>query len=105
MKKFFDGHKITGGNCNEFEFKKMLKNLYLGLTNVEIDDIIRRSGTTYDGKLHVNNYFIFVTSKDKNINNAANNLSLIISEMKQLLYKYYSNPKFPFTFIDSSQSN
>ena len=105
MKKFLDEHKITGGICNEFEFKNMLKNLYLGLTNVEIDDIIRRSGKTYDGKLNVNDFFKFVTSKDKNINTAANNLSQTLAEIKQLLYKYYSNPKLAFTFIDSSQSN
>ena len=105
MKKFLDEHKITGGVCNEFEFKNMLKNLYLGLTNVEIDDIIRRSGRTYDGKLNMNNFFKFVTSKDKNINKSANNLSQILGEIKQLLYKYYSNPKLAFTFIDSSQSN
>ena len=105
MKKFLDEHKITGGICNEFEFKNMLKNLYLGLTNVEIDDIIRRSGKTYDGKLNVNDFFKFVTSKDKNINKAANNLSQTLAEIKQLLYKYYSNPKLAFTFIDSSQSN
>ena len=88
MKKFLDEHKITGGICNEFEFKNMLKNLYLGLTNVEIDDIIRRSGKTYDGKLNVNDFFKFVTSKDKNINKAANNLSQTLAEIKQLLYKY-----------------
>ena len=105
MKKFLEEHKITGGICNEFEFKNMLKSLYLGLTNVEIDDIIRRSGKTYDGKLNVNDFFKFVTSKDKNINKAANNLSLSLAEIKQLLYKYYSNPKLAFTFIDSSQSN
>ena len=105
MQKFLDEHKITGGICNEFEFKNMLKNLYLGLTNVEIDDIIRRSGKTYDGKLNMNNFFKFVTSKDKNINKAANNLNLTLAEIKQLLYKYYSNPKLAFTFIDSSQSN
>ena len=105
MKKFLDEHKINGGICNEFEFKNMLKNLYLGLTNVEIDDIIRRSGKTYDGKLNVNDFFKFVTSKDKNINKAANNLSSTLAEIKQLLYKYYSNPKLAFTFIDSSQSN
>ena len=105
MKKFLDEHKITGGICNEFEFKNMLKNLYLGLTNIEIDDIIRRSGKTYDGKLNMNDFFKFVTSKDKNINKAANNLSITLSEIKQLLYKYYSNPKLAFTFIDSSQSN
>ena len=105
MQKFLDEHKITGGVCNEFEFKNMLKNLYLGLTNVEIDDIIRRAGKTYDGKLNMNDFFKFVTSKDKNINKAANNLSITLSEIKQLLYKYYSNPKLAFTFIDSSQSN
>ena len=105
MKKFLDEHKITGGICNEFEFKNMLKNLYLGLTNVEIDDIIRKTGKTYDGKLNMNDFFKFVTSKDKNINKAANNLNQTLAEIKQLLYKYYSNPKLAFTFIDSSQSN
>ena len=105
MKQFLEEHKIKGGICNEFEFKNMLKSLYLGLTNVEIDDIIRRSGKTYDGKLNVNDFFKFVTSKDKNINKAANNLNKTLAEIKQLLYKYYSNPKLAFTFIDSSQSN
>jgi len=105
MKKFLDDHKISGGICNEFEFKNMLKSLCLGLTNVEIDDIIRRSGKTYDGKLNMNEFFKFVTSKDRNINKAANNLSQTLGEIKQLLYKYYSNPKLAFTFIDSSQSN
>ena len=32
-------------------------------------------------------------------------LNLTLAEIKQLLYKYYSNPKLAFTFIDSSQSN
>ena len=105
MRKFLEEHKIMGGICNEFEFKNMLKNLYLGLTNVEIDDIIRKSGKTYDGKLNVNNFFKFVTSRDKNISKAANNLNVTLAEIKQLLYKYYSNPKLAFTFIDSSQSN
>ena len=105
MKKFLDEHKIKGGICNEFEFKNMLKNLYLGLTNVEIDDIIRKSGKTYDGKLNVNDFFKFVTSRDKNINKAENNLNKTLTEIKQLLYKFYSNPKLAFTFIDSSQSN
>ena len=105
MKKFLDEHKIKGGICNEFEFKNMLKKLYLGLTNIEIDDIIRKSGKTYDGKLNVNNFFKFVTSKDKNIIKAGNNLNATLAEIKQLLYKYYSNPKLAFTFIDSSQSN
>ena len=105
MKQFLEEHKIMGGICNEFEFKNMLKSLYLGLTNIEIDDIIRRCGKTYDGKLNVNDFFKFVTSKDKNINKAAINLNAALSEIKQLLYKYYSNPKLAFTFIDSSQSN
>ena len=105
MKKFLDEHKINGGICNEFEFKNMLKNLCLGLTNIEIDDIIRKSGKTYDGKLNVNDFFKFVTSKDKNIIKAGNNLNITLAEIKQLLYKYYSNPKLAFTFIDSSQSN
>ena len=105
MKQFLEEHKIMGGICNEFEFKNMLKSLYLGLTNIEIDDIIRRCGKTYDGKLNVNDFFKFVTSKDKNINKAAINLNAALSEIKQLLYKYYSNPKLAFTFCDSSQSN
>jgi len=101
MQKFLDEHKITGGICNEFEFKNMLKNLYLGLTNVEIDDIIRRSGKTYDGKLNMNNFFKFVTSKDKNINKAANNLSIyraIITE----LYKREDRPMPNFALLKNT---
>ena len=105
IQEFLEAHKATNGICNEFEFKNMLKGLYLGLTNVEIDDIIRKSGKSFDGKLNAYDFYKFITSKDKNISKSVNNLNITLSEIKQLLYKYYSNPKLAFTFIDSSQSN
>ena len=93
------------GIVNIFEFRNLLKSFNLGLTTVEIEDIINRAGKTRDGKLDLNVLYKFLSSKDKNIEKAENNIKLSISTIKQLLYKYYSNPKLAFTFCDSSQSN
>ena len=93
------------GICNEFEFRNLLKKLGLGLTTIEIEDIIRKCGRTWNGLVNLNEFYKFITSPDKLINKATNNITLALAEIKQLLYKFYSNPKLAFTFSDSAGSN
>ena len=105
IKEFVDKFKTENYICNEFHFKNLIKQLNIGLTNIEIEDILTKSGKTYNGKINIYEFYKYLISKDKNITKSGQNIKLILSEFKQLLYKYYSNPKLAFIFNDSEQSN
>ena len=105
IKDFMDEFKDRNYLCNEFQFKNLIKKLNIGLTNIEIEDIIKKSGKTYNGLINVELFYKYLIGTDKNINKSAQNISIILAEFKQLLYKYYSNPKLAFIFNDSEQSN
>ena len=93
------------GIVNEFVFRNMIKDLNLGLTSIEIEDIIKRCGKTRDGKMNLNEFYKFISSNDKSLNKAHHNISTTLSEIKQLLYKYYSNPKLAFEYSDNRKLN
>jgi Ca2+-binding EF-hand superfamily protein len=101
MEKFKEQNYI----CNEHQFKNIIRQLNIGLTNIEIDEIIRRSGRTYNGMISIKDFYKYVVAKEKNKFKIDNSISLILSEFKQLLYKYYSNPKLAFIFNDKEQTN
>ena len=91
--------------CNEFQLKNLIRQLNIGLSNIEIDEILKRSGKTYNGLVNVKDFYKYVIGKDKNKSKIEENISIILSEIKQLLYKYYSNPKLAFMFHDKGQTN
>ena len=91
--------------CNEFQFKNLIRQLNIGLTNIEIEDIIKRIGKTNNGLINIKDFYKFISSKDKQKLKVENSILLILSEFKQLLYKYYSNPKLAFIFNNKSQAN
>ena len=93
------------GICNIFEFRNLLKKLGIGLTTLEIEDIMNKNGRTWNGLVNLGDFYQFITSPDKNISKSQNNVQQSIGEFKQLLYKYYANPKLAFTFSDSGGSN
>ena len=101
MNKFRNNNYI----CNEHQFKNLIRELNIGLTNIEIDDILKRSGRTYNGLINVKDFYKYVIGKDKQKLKIEENISIILSEFKQLLYKYYSNPKLAFIFNDKGQTN
>ena len=39
--------------CNEYQFKNLIKKLNIGLTNIEIEDILTKSGKSYNGYLNI----------------------------------------------------
>ena len=90
--------KHPNGICNVFEFRNLLKKLGLGLTTIEIEDIINKNGRTWNGLVNLNEFYKFITNNDRFISTAENNITITLSEIKQLLYKFYSNPKLAFTF-------
>ena len=91
--------------CNKFQLKNLIRQLNIGLSNIEIDEILKRSGKTYNGLVNVKDFYKYVIGKDKNKSKIEENISIILSEIKQLLYKYYSNPKLAFMFHDKGQTN
>ena len=105
IKDFMNQFKDNNYICNEFQFKNLIKKLNIGLTNIEIEDILRKSGKTYNGYIDIRQFYKYLTLSNKKINKSGQNISLILAEFKQLLYKYYSNPKLAFIFNDSEQSN
>ena len=100
-----DKFKQQNYNCNEHQFKNIIRQLKIGLSNIEIDEIIKRSGRTYNGMINIKDFYKYVVERDKNKIKIENSISITLSEFKQLLYKYYSNPKLAFIFHDKEQKN
>ena len=105
IKDFVNEFKDKNYMCNEYQFKNLIKKLNIGLTNIEIEDILTKSGKSYNGYINIKDFYHYLMSKDKNINKSGQNIKLILAEFKQLLYKYYSNPKLAFIFNDKEQIN
>ncbi len=93
------------GIINLHEFRHILQYFNIGLTSIEIEDILKRAGMTRDGKINLRDLLYFVTADDKNLVKASTNVKITLGEIKQLLYKYYSNPKLAFEFSDSRKVN
>ena len=89
------------GMANQFEFRNMIKRLDLGLTNIEIEDIINKSGLTSDGFINLIDFYKYITDENKNLLISKTNILQILKEVKQLIYKYYSNPRLAFELNDS----
>lgn len=91
---------IPNGIVNQFEFKNIIKHLNLGLTTLEIDEIADKWSRGRDNSVNLKEFLQFINNQDKYITKAKNNIKFILGEIKQLLYKYYSNPKLGFEFND-----
>ena len=89
------------GMANQFEFRNMIKKLDLGLTNIEIEDIINKSGITFDGLINLVDFYKYITDENKNLVISKVHIMQILKEVKQLIYKYYSNPRLAFELNDS----
>ena len=54
--------------------------------------------------INIKDFYKYVVERDKNKIKIENSISITLSEFKQLLYKYYSNPKLAFIFQISKLS-
>jgi Ca2+-binding EF-hand superfamily protein len=99
FKKFIN--ESGNGMANQFEFRNMIKKLDLGLTNIEIEDIINKSGITSDGYIDLVDFYKYITDENKNLLISKKHIMQILREVKQLIYKYYSNPRLAFELNDS----
>ena len=97
LNKFFESvAKECGSNnyvVNKFQFRNIIKSLDIGLSNLEIDQIMFKSGkVTYDGNLNLKEFVKYLYSINQTLEEGKNNYNPIISEIKSLVYKYYSSP-------------
>jgi hypothetical protein len=97
LNKFFENAALHCDNkdfiVNKFQFRNIMKQLDIGLTNLEIDQIMLKSGkVTFDGKLNLRDFIRFLYNTNPYLNEGTSNTSTIIMEIKSLIYKYYSSP-------------
>jgi Ca2+-binding EF-hand superfamily protein len=99
---------VNGETMNQMEFRNLIKQLNIGLTHLEIDYIISRIIKTGDGKVYykeffkfINNQYIKFNHRDKHLGRIETNTKQLLGEIKQLIYKYYSNPRFAFEFVSN----
>ena len=97
INRFFEQlEKECGPNnyvVNKYQFRNIIKTLDLGLSNLEIDQIMHKCGkVTYDGNLNLKEFVTYLYSVNQILEEGKNNIVPIISEIKGLIYKYYSSP-------------
>ena len=97
LNKFFERlEQECGPNnyvVNKYQFRNIIKTLDIGLTNLEIDQIMHKCGkVTYDGNLNLKEFVTYLYSVNQILEEGKNNIIPIISEIKALIYKYYSSP-------------
>jgi Ca2+-binding EF-hand superfamily protein len=74
----------------------MIKRLELGLTNIEIEDIISKSGLNNDGRINLIDFYKFINNEEQNLYISKNHILNQLKEIKTFLYNYYANPRLAF---------
>ena len=97
LNKFFEIATLECDNknllVNKYQFRNIIKSLGIGLTNLEIDQIISKCNKmTYDGKINLREFIKFLRSQNTLLEEGKKNISNLMGEIKSLIYKYYSNP-------------
>ena len=97
LNKFFETAALFCGNdkfiVNKYQFRNIIKELDIGLTNLEIDQIMFKCGKeTYNGNLNLREFIKYLYHQNSIIEEGKNNIGPIMGEIKSLIYKYYSNP-------------
>ena len=101
LNKFFETAALFCENdnfiVNKYQFRNIIKELNIGLTNLEIDQIMFQCGKeTHDGNLNLREFIKYLYSQNSIIEEGKNNIGPIMGEIKSLIYKYYSNPVICF---------
>ena len=97
LNKFFESAALHCDNkdfiVNKYQFRNIIKDLDIGVTNLEIDQIMLKCGkVTYNGNLNLREFIRFLYNTNPYLTEGTNNTSAIIGEIKALIYKYYSSP-------------
>jgi hypothetical protein len=107
LDKFFEKAALECKNnefiVNKYQFKNIIKKLDIGLTNLEIDQILYQSGKLdYNNMIDLRNFVKFLYSQNNTLEAGQKNVATIIGKIKSLIYKYYSNPIICFHVNDTN---
>ena len=93
-------------NINKSQFRALIKKLNIGLTNLEIDEVVKemtRGGT--NDKINLERLKLKLENeKNSDLSNGVENIKKKISEIKSLIYKFYGSPMLCFQIIDVNHS-
>ena len=106
-KQFFNNMRSKaqyGGKINKYVFRDMIKDLDLGFTHLEIEEIMNQLCMTRDGWINIDDFIKFANTPIKILNEPNKNITNFVSKLKQLIYKYYSSPKLAFTINDGNKN-
>ena len=108
LDKFFELVALECGNddfiINKFQFKNVIKKLKIGLTNLEIDQILAQSGKVdYNNMINLREFVIYLYSQNNTLEQGQKNIGNIIGKIKSLIYKYYGNPIICFHNNDKNK--
>lgn len=105
-RQFFNNmrSKAVGGRINKYVFRDMIKDLDLGFTHLEIEEIMNQVLMSRDGWINIDDFIKFANTPIKILNEPNKNITAFISKLKQLIYKYYSTPKLAFTINDGNKN-
>ena len=97
LDRFFEVAAIECGNndyfVNKYQFKNIIKKLNIGLTTLEIEQILSQAGKlNYNGMINLKEFVKYLYNQNDTIKEGQKNISKIIGKIKALIYKYYSNP-------------
>ena len=93
----------NNGLINQYEFRNFIKKLNLGLTNIEIEDIINKNRMTYDGYINIFEFYKYITNTELNLSISEKNIIEILKKVKQYIYKYYNSPRLAFEMNDKQK--
>ena len=107
LTNFFENVALKADNnsfLNKFQFRSMIKDFKIGLTNQEIDYIISKCGASSDGKINFRDFIKFLKGQNNILKEGNTNISKFIGEIKSKIYKYYSNPIICFQNNDTERN-
>ena len=106
-KKLIDNYinDSSNGTINKYQFYNLLKKLNLGLSNREIEEIIMKEGFSCDGFVDLNKFNKFLFKDDYNLDINKKHIEEKLSEIKQLIIKYYTSPLLAFELNIKSKNN
>ena len=97
LDKFFEIAALESSSSdfvvNKYQFKNIIKKLNIGLTNLEIDQILFQAGKLdYNNMINIRLFVKFLYNQNNTLEEGQKNIVKIIGKIKSLIYKYYSNP-------------
>ena len=109
LNKFFEIAALECGNdefiVNKNQFKNVIRQLGIGLTSLEIDQIAFQCGKlTYKNLMNLRDFIRYLYNKNYTLEEGKTNMGPIIGEIKSLIYKFYGSPIICFQNNDKTHS-